>query len=155
MPQIHLAAETHERLLVTARLMNKTVGEVITLLVDRLTNEPATPSEEPVSPSARVGGPGRYIPPPVSPPDAAVTWIPVYKVYKGHRLEGAFNPRTHEVRLSTGPWANRIFPSPTGAAIAVVEHYSGDVRDSPNTNGRKFWKVVETDKNLHSIIGQR
>lgn len=143
---------TYDRLLVAARLMERSVGEVITRLVDRL----ASDGED----SADTGG--TNLAPDLStashPPRLPVPiddWITVFKVYKGHRLEGAFHPRTREVRLSTPPWTNKVFPSPTAAAVAVVEHFSGDVRESPNTNGRKFWKVADTGKNLHSIIGER
>lgn len=82
-------------------------------------------------------------------------WLAIHKIYKGHRIEGTFNPSTHEVRLATEPWANKYFASPTGAAVAVVEHFSGDVRETNNTNGRKFWKVASTGENLRSIIGER
>ena len=82
-------------------------------------------------------------------------WIDIHKVYKGHRIEGTFNRETLEVVITSGPLANRGFPSPTAAAVAVVLHFSGDVRESPNTNGRLFWKVTETGRSLRSLIGER
>ena len=88
-------------------------------------------------------------------PTMTAEWLAIHKIYKGHRLESSFNPSTHEVRLATTPWANKYFASPTAAAVAVVEHYSSDVRETNNTNGRKFWKVTSTGENLRSIIGER
>ena len=154
MRQIEIEDTTYDRLVVAARLMNLTVGQVIAQLVDRLASDPA-PQPGPLERATPTRTTAAYTPPARVATDPDVEWIPVYKVYKGNRIDGAFSPRSHEVQLKTQPWANKTFPSPTAAAVAVVEHYSGDVRESPNTNGRKFWKVEETGKNLHSIIGER
>lgn len=156
MRMVHIDDATYARLVVAARLMDCTVGDVVARLVDRLANDDVAPSL--INPGAAVATPRkehRYTPPARVSTDPAVEWIPVYKTYKANRIQGEFNPRTHEVRLSTEPWANKIFASPTAAAVAVVDHFSGDVRESPNTNGRKFWKVAATGLNLHSIIGER
>lgn len=93
--------------------------------------------------------------PTTTSPTRNASWIAIFKVYKGHRIEGMFNPATHEIRLTTEPWANKYFSSPTAAAVAVVGHYSGDLRESNNTNGRMFWRLRETGENLRSVIGER
>jgi len=154
MKNIEIADATYDRLVVAARLMDRTVGEVVAQLVDRLaaSDEP-TPGAKPGATVTPIREVGIQAPPGFGQSDSQ--WTPVYKVYKTHRLDGVFNPRTHELRITTEPWGNKIFPSPTAAAIDVVNHFSGDVRESPNTNGRKFWKVVATGKNLHSLIGER
>jgi hypothetical protein len=153
MKQVEIADATYDRLVVAARLMDRTVGEVVAQLVDRLTSEAPARSDQPGATVTSTRDAVTHDPLAESGPGSE--WIPVFKVYKGHRLDGTFNRSTHEVRLSTEPWTNKTFPSPTAAAIAVVLHLSGDVRESPNTNGRKFWKVVATGKNLHSLIGER
>lgn len=154
MPEVNLDDETYERLLVTSHLMDETIGEVVRRLVDRLASE-SRPSSDPTT----VGGTG----PNWSPLRAqekriqtdVAEWLAIHKIYKGNRVEGTFNPTTHEVRLSTEPWTNKYFASPTAAAVAVVDHFSGDVRETNNTNGRKFWKISATGENLRSIIGER
>jgi len=158
---IEIDDETYERLIVVARLMNEPIGAVVRRLVDRLTTDPE-PNPQPQHPVA---------PSPITPkensmstPTVAATtaekmhleeWVPIHKIYKGHRIEGSFNPATHELHLSTEPWANKYFSSPTAAAVAVVEHFSRDVLESSSTNGRLFWKVTKTGQNLRSIIGER
>lgn len=160
MPTIELDHETYERLMVVARLMNEPVGAVVRRLVDRLATAPDTSHTPEDVDMANRAAPKKSA---VSTPSAATPtdawhgdeWIPVHKIYKGHRIEGTFNAATHELHLSTEPWANKYFASPTAAAVAVVEHFSGNVRETPNTNGRLFWKVTKTGRNLRSIIGER
>ena len=144
MPSIEIDSETYDHLLVTSRLVDESIGDVIRKLVQsRIMGVASSAVSLPIEPVAN----------PVV--DFEGEWIPVHKIYKGHRVEGTFNPSTHEIRLSTEPWANKYFSSPTAAAVTVVEHFSGSTRETPNTNGRKFWKVTSTGRNLHSIIGER
>lgn len=142
MPTIELDLATYEKLIITARLTEQSVGAVVKRLVDRLANAQSptttTPLSDDVVPSEK--------PPP--------SWVPVFKVYKGHRLEGEFNPSTMEVKVLTNPWAGRVFSSPTAAATAVVEHFPS-TRETSNTNGRRFWRVVSTRRDLRSIVGER
>ncbi|MBS2936593.1 hypothetical protein KDN32_02415 [Nocardioides sp. J2M5] len=163
MKTIQIDDGTYDRLVVAARLMDRTVGEVVSRLVDVLASDTPVAAGPPSSPSeaaaqqvrASTSSSSAYKPPAREHIDPKVDWIPIAKTYKGHDLSAMFNPHTHEVRLTTEPWHNQVFSSPTAAAVAVVDHFSGDVRESPNTNGRKFWKVVATGKNLHSLIGER
>ena len=155
MPEVSLDEETYDRLLVASRLMDEPIGEVVRRLVNRLASQP-----EPLPDSVPVGD-VRPDPPAVSNSremhmeTVTAEWLAIHKIYKGNRVEGVFNPTTHEVRLSTQPWANKYFASPTAAAVAVVEHFSGDLIETNNTNGRRFWKVTSTGDNLRSIIGER
>jgi hypothetical protein len=155
MRSIEVDEETYGRLIVVARLMNEPIGDVVRRLVDRLSTDTESVSRphQPPAPSAST--------PKEDPINVMATtpltaeWLQIHKIYKGHRIEGTFNPSTHEVHLSTEPWANKYFSSPTAAAVAVVDYFSGDVRETPNTNGRIFWKVSKTGQNLRSIIGER
>lgn len=151
MPKVDIDDETYGRLLVTSQLLGETVGEVVYRLVNRLLTEPAQTPVRTSQPQreAHVNEEETVV------PTTTAEWISVYKIYKGHRVEGSFNPNTMEVRLSTAPWTNKYFASPTAAAVAVVDHYSGDVRTTSNTNGRKFWRLASTGENLHSVIGER
>jgi hypothetical protein len=160
MPSIELDQETYERLAVAARLMNEPISTVVRRLVDGLAKGPAAPTQpadEPVGSEWAGASGAKMVAKKVAVPTQSLHGdksVPIHKVYKGHRVEGTFNVDTHEVRLSTAPWTNNSFPSPTAAAVAVVDHYSGDLRETPNTNGRLFWKL-SNGKNLRSIIGSR
>lgn len=162
MKHIEIDDLTYTRLVVAARLMSTPVGDVVRRLVDQLADEPASAQESDVaSLRASVGSPARSVDaerlatPPAAPPESDLRgWLAVYKTFKGQRVEGLFHPGTHEVRITTVPWAGKVFPSPTAAAIAVVEQYSTG-RQTPSTNGRKFWKLVSDGRDLRSIIGER
>ena len=80
--------------------------------------------------------------------------VKVFSEYKGHRIEGLFTMSTKSLRITTAPLAGRHFDSPTAAAVAVVKANTPD-REKPETNGRKFWRLDETGKELRSILGQR
>lgn len=162
MPSVELDQETYERLAVAARLMNEPISAVVRRLLDRLAEEPVAskhPSRELDDPdwAGASGTRGSRVTRKVAVPTQSghgEKLVPILKVYKGHRIEGTFNVATHEIRLSTPPWTDKYFPSPTAAAEAVVDYYSGDVRETPNTNGRLFWKLRD-GKSLRSIIGSR
>ena len=115
MAQIELDDVTYERLLVTARLLDEPVGQVVHRLLDRLTSDgspAAPPGCTPAPDPASYPGPKEEH---VTERTLTAVWIPVHKIYKGQRVEGTFNPSTHEIRLTTPPFANRYFNSPTGA----------------------------------------
>jgi hypothetical protein len=150
MPDVTIDEKTHDKLQFTANLMNRSIGDVIRLLVERLdkplppveaTNRPGTSSRgtSPAAPDATNSGPG---------------WIPVHRTYKNERFEGEFNPQTMELRVTSAPWRGNVFSSPTAAAQAVVEHVPGD-RQTNSTNGRKFWRVTATGQDLRSVVGER
>lgn len=165
MPTIEVDDETYDRLTFTARLVDEPVGAVVRRLLDRLSAEPAAraqpaqpaqaPSPPRPSPPAAAASPGIAAAGGATEPPAMDGWIAIHKIFKGHRVEGYFHPSTHEVRLKTEPWANKYFASPTAAAVKVVDHFAGDARQTPSTNGRKFWKVTATGEDLRSVIGQR
>jgi hypothetical protein len=141
MPIIEIDQVTYEKLHVTAQLTERQIGAVVKQLVDRLSGAP--------------GSVTTHRGPEVRAEEAAESaWLPVFKVYKGNRVEGAFNPSTLELRITSGSWSGQVFASPTAAAIAVVERFSSD-RVTPNTNGRKFWKLVASGRDLRSIVGER
>src|SRR5690348_2692565 len=109
MKQVEIADGTYDRLVVAARLMDRTVGEVVAQLVDWLA------SDEPgAQPAATVTQVREAVVQPASvAADPGNRWIPVFKIYKSHRLDGVFNRSTHEVRITTEPWGNKVFSSPT------------------------------------------
>src|SRR4051812_44604526 len=95
MPEVNLDEQTYERLLVTSRLLDEPVGEVIRMLVNRLTAEPQ-PTSAPAATAPQ------SLPPTAHQeenpmPTMTAEWLDIHKIYKGHRVEGAFNPNTHEV----------------------------------------------------------
>jgi len=149
MPDVTIDSKTHEKLRFTANLMNRSIGDVIRLLVERL--DSPDPSVEATN---RPEPPLRAAPAEPNAADSRSGWIPVHKTYKNKRFEGEFNPQTMELRVTSAPWHSRVFPSPTAAAQAVVEHVPGK-RQTNNTNGRKFWRVTSTGQDLRSIVGER
>lgn len=149
MPTIDLDQQTFEKLQVTAHLTDRPIGAVVKQLVDRLVSAPATVQVAAASTTVQASHSST-----ASVGHVQNAWLPVFKVYKGHRVEGEFNPSTMELKVTTAPWSGRVFQSPTAAAIAVVEHFPSD-RETSNTNGRKFWKVTSTGRDLRSVVGER
>lgn len=145
MPTIDVDADTYEKLAVSARLMDLPLGGVVRLLVQRLVDQTHPPSPATTQQEAQMAGQLGQRP----------AWLPVYKTYRSHMVEGEFNPTTMELRVSTAPWSGRSFPSPTAAARAVVEHFGSDERRTSNTNGRKFWRLTGEDVDLRSLVGVR
>jgi predicted CopG family antitoxin len=146
-PLVELDADVYERLVVTGRLMDRPLSDVIRRLLELVAREqvsakPSTNTSQEMEHDMR----------------ASMTTTEserIYGSYKGHRIEGRFDLSTHEVVLDDAPWANKPFSSPTAAARAVVEHFSGDTIQASNTNGRRFWRVVRTRRDLRSLIGER
>lgn len=79
--------------------------------------------------------------------------VDVYLEYDGVRSEGLFDPATEALRIVEGPLAGSFYKSPTGAAVAVVQHVNPSV--NPSRNGWSTWRVTETGEFLQSIRGQR
>ncbi len=71
-------------------------------------------------------------------PHSAVTSVPIYADYEGHRTRALYFPPSR-VEITDGPLAGKPFKSPTGAARAVVRHYNSSVND--NRNGWSFWQI--------------
>jgi hypothetical protein len=147
MPQIDLDEDTFQKLAISARLMERPIGDVVRLLVQRLVSDP---------PRGTSSGPA-----PTNDEERAVTtttprvgWIKVSKTYLSKRVEAEFNPSTMEVRITTAPWSGKVFNSPTAAARAVVEKFGSNDRQTSNTNGRKFWHLPNGD-DLRSVVGTR
>lgn len=151
MPEITIDQRTYDKLGFSAALMNRPIGDVVRVLVERLEPPPdttptASPNRDPddeghgsMQPEASHRGPD---------------WLPVYRVYKRQRFEGEFNPSTMELRVLSAPWSGQTFSSPTAAAQEVVAHVPGE-RKTNNTNGRKFWRLQSNRKDLRSVIGER
>jgi hypothetical protein len=148
MKTIQIDDRSYDRLVVAERLTEQTVGEVVAKLLDRLTVEPAVDSQ--ATTHRKVPMRVRAAQPLPDDPE-----VKVFKVFKGNRVDGVFNVRTHELRVTTPPWSNKAFSSPTAAAVAVVDHFAGEARETNNTNGRKFWKLSATGESLLSLIGAR
>jgi len=155
MPSIETDDETYDRLYMAARLMDVPLGEIVRRLVKRLASEPSSGASSTATAMHSEEAAATTTAMPTMPAPPTNDWLPIFKIYKGHRVEGNFNPSTHEVLLITEPWVNKYFSSPTAAAVTVVEHYSGNDRKSPSTNGRKFWKLTSTGANLRSIMMRR
>lgn len=144
MPNIEIDQATFDQLSLTARLMNRPVGSVVRLLVDRLAHADA--DGEGAIPDKTTKSTG-----PAAPGEG---WVAVHKVFKNHRVDGSFNTSTLELRITTPPWSGKTFSSPTAAAIAVVEHFPSS-RQTSNTNGRKFWRRNDNGGDLRSLVGER
>jgi hypothetical protein len=140
MPTITVDQQTFDRLAIAASLSQSSVADLVRSLVDeRIAKTPS--AEAAIGPTATEDGKSDGL-------------IDVFKVYKRNRVEGTFDPQTMTLRIRTAPWGGREFSSPTAAAIAVVEQFAPD-RHEPNTNGRRFWKIRATGRNLDSVIGRR
>src|SRR4051812_18534914 len=127
MPLVEIDPDVYDRLVVTGKLMDRPISDVVRRLLDLVAREPA--SSQPSQYSSRSKEQEML----ALASTAEVE--PIYATYKGHRIEGQFDVATHEVVLRDSPWVNRPFGSPTAAARAVVEHFSGDTIQVSNTNG--------------------
>lgn len=141
MRQIEISDEAYERLTFAARVFGVSVGDVVTRLVEAM--DGPQPSSNNTSSSAGTA----------EEPDDQED-VHVHVVYQGHHVRGVFERSTKRLRITSGPLADRIYPSPSAAAIAVVESVNPD-RARPETNGRTFWIIDKTGKTLRSIIGRR
>lgn len=75
--------------------------------------------------------------------------IAIHAVYEGHRTNASYNPATQQVEILDGPLEGSSYRSPSGAAIAVVQHYRPTV--NPNRNGWTFWTLSDNGQALQSI----
>jgi hypothetical protein len=78
------------------------------------------------------------------------TPVPIYGTYEGHRVEGLFLPATRRVTVTTEPIAGARFKSPSGAARAVVAALNPG-RVHSQSNGWRFWRLVESDERLEVL----
>jgi negative regulator of replication initiation len=134
---VEVPDETYERLDFAARVFGVSPGDVVVRLVHAM-DRPDTPAD-----SAAVDG-----------TTASQDEVKVHVVYQGRRVSGVFQRSTKQVRVTSDLLAGRSYPSPSAAAIAVVESINPG-RTHPNTNGRTFWIIDDTGKALRSIMGQR
>lgn len=88
----------------------------------------------------------------VAPGTTSDGHVDVYLEYEGVRSQGLFDPSTEALRITEGPLAGKFYKSPTGAAVAVVQHVNPSV--NPNRNGWSTWRVTESGEFLQSIRGR-
>jgi hypothetical protein len=140
MKQIEVADGTYERLAFAAKVFGVSVGEVVARLVDA-----------PDEPQSATDGNHQAQ---VIDSDDHEDRVAVHVVYQGSRIQGIFDRTTNQLGITSGPLAGRTYPSPSAAAIAVVESVNPG-RAFPQTNGRTFWIIDSTGRNLRSVIGRR
>lgn len=80
--------------------------------------------------------------------------VGVHAKYLGRTIEAVFERSTKAVTITSGELAGSRYPSPSRAAIAVVEAINPE-REAANTNGRLFWIVTRTGQPLRSLLGRR
>jgi hypothetical protein len=157
-----LDQSTYDRLAFAARVSGLSIGQIVKRLVDDSQGAPAVEPRSATGPSST--GAANFEPPSTSSegdrlamPNTSKSLtaeVPVYANYLGRRIEGVYLPNSNEIRVTSGPMAGRLYPSPSSAAIAVVEALNPG-REHSNTNGRTFWNVGDTGQPLRSIIGRR
>jgi len=81
-----------------ASLMNRSVGDVIRILVERLCQQ-QEPGEEQDEPSFSGAGAETGADAKSGTPD----WLAVYRIYKKQRFDAEFNPSTMEARITSVP----------------------------------------------------
>src|SRR4051812_6864327 len=129
MRQLSVDEETYDMLAFAARISGTSVQEIVTRLVREHTCGSGPEAGSVVSQRGEEAAAGSLDP----AREAAV-----YVVYRGRRVEGVFDIRTGQLRITTDPLPGRTFNSSSAAAIAVVEKLNPG-REHPNTNGRTFW----------------
>ncbi|MFC8181392.1 hypothetical protein ACFULT_21165 [Rhodococcus sp. NPDC057297] len=77
--------------------------------------------------------------------------VAIYSVYKGVKTKARLYPTVGAVEIVDGPLAGRDYATPSGAAKAVVAHYSPNVLN-PLRNGWAFWLVYDGSGNQISVF---
>jgi hypothetical protein len=80
--------------------------------------------------------------------------VAVHGTYLGRTIEAVFEQSTSAITILSGDLAGTRYPSPSRAAIAVVEAINPE-REAANTNGRLFWIVTSSGQPLRSLLGRR
>ena len=107
MAQLEIDTRTARALEFAARMANVTPAQLVARLVDQASLP---------TPCGEAGG---------SPPSTAAEHrVAIYADYEGFRTRALFDPGTSRVDITSGPLEGRSHKSPTGAARAVVGHYS-------------------------------
>ena len=76
----------------------------------------------------------------------------VFARHAGIRTKATFNPRTHEIAITSGSLTGHSFASPTAAMRAVITQRNPAIRSSGN--GWRFWTVTATGLKIHSLRDQ-
>jgi hypothetical protein len=126
MKAINVDDHTHSKVVFAARLMGCTPSEVVKRLVDSWS-------------TAEEGGNGEG--------------VPVHAVYRSQRIRGVFDPAARTLTVTTGRHAGTSYPSPSAAAMAVIQSLNPD--RSPNANGWTFWRVTHSGEELKSMRQSR
>jgi hypothetical protein len=138
-PTIEVNDETYQQLAFAARVFGVDIAEVVARLMVNMAE--ATDASETKPETGEQVVPGEEE-------------VRVHAVYQSRRVTGVFQRSTNQLRVTSEPLANRLFSSPSAAAVAVVEKLNPG-REFPHTNGRTFWIVDNTGRTLRSIIGRR
>lgn len=150
MATVDVDDETEARLLFAAAIAGVTVGEVVRRLV----------VDHPDNASSTGGKGGEHRTRGVEPTMSITTTTrhrPIIKIfcrYLGQRTDAEYFPGSGAVTIRSGPLAGSFHESLTAAAKAVVGE-ANPGRESPNTNGRLFWRDDETGEPIRSILGKR
>lgn len=132
MPTLELNPETYARLALLARAWGVTpaiaTGRLIDEFADGASRGPTDPPRSPAKAGERVE---------------------IHFEYRGERVEGLFDPRTHAVEVTRGPGVGQHFRSPSSAAVAAVTALNPTV--SPNRNGWSTWRISDTGELLQSL----
>ncbi|MGW4321110.1 hypothetical protein ACWEMW_18240 [Streptomyces sp. NPDC004684] len=121
---IELDEHTHGKVVFAARVMGCTPSDVVRRLVESWST-----AEE---------------------VDRETDGVRVHAVYRGARIEGLFDTATRTLTITGGPGAGQTFPSPSAAAMAVIQAVNPD-RSTPNANGWSFWRVTRSGQELKSL----
>jgi len=119
---IEVSDATFQKLAFAARVTGKAVGDLVGELVDAEGSSGAAPAM-----------PATSVPP---------GQLPIFKIYRGRRYDGFYDPRNEAVTLVTGPFGGQVFRTPTAAAVAIVRH-ANPSRENAETNGFRFFKTAD------------
>jgi hypothetical protein len=123
---IELDEQTHAYVRFAARVAGVAEADIVARAVAAYVEDSAPPAPDPWTP------------------------VPIHAVYREQRVDALFVPRTHRVAITSGPLEGQKFPSPSGAARAVVAALNPE-RGAVHTNGWRFWRLTETDDRLEVL----
>ncbi len=135
MPDVKVDSETYERLRLAARVARISVSEVIRRLADEAAG-PDVISRDAMRATAESG------------------WVPVSTGYQRRDITGELDPSTGRIRVTAGPLKGKTFDTPSAAAMAVIRLLNPE-RNSPHTNGWRFWKDTASRRPIGDLYQRR
>jgi hypothetical protein len=137
MPSINIDEETFRLLNGTAQWSGRSVADLVQRAVQRFYSKAADHAESEDRTAKR-------------DEQREGLAVPIFMRYRHEETRAILHPGTGEVRITTGPLAEKSFGTPSGAAQAVVAHFAPNLNKTQR-NGWRSWKLVENGALIETV----